>query len=289
MTDPVIIEAAINGVTSKQQNPHTPREPAEIADDALRCFAAGAAVVHNHIDAFGLDGTSAAERYLEGWRPVLTERPDALLYPTTNAASDVEASFAHIAPLAESGLMRLSLCDPGSVNLGGLRADGLPASGIVYANSFDDIAYQLGLCERQRLGPSMAIYEPGFLRCALAWWNAGRLPPGAMFKLYFGGDEGFLSGFGLRPTAAALDAYLELLDDCDVPWGVAVLGGDVVECGMARLALERGGHLRLGLEDHAGPRTPTNEELVQEAVALAADVGRPVATPDEAAKLLELP
>src|SRR5258708_2375996 len=61
----VIIEAAINGVTSKKHNPNTPKEPAEIADDALRCFAAGAAVVHNHIDSFALDGDRAAERYLE--------------------------------------------------------------------------------------------------------------------------------------------------------------------------------------------------------------------------------
>jgi 3-keto-5-aminohexanoate cleavage enzyme len=289
MTEPVIIEAAINGVTSKQRNPNAPREPAEITEDALRCFASGAAIVHNHIDAFGLDGRSAAERYLEGWRPVLAQRPDALLYPTTNAANDVAASYAHIAPLAEAGLMRLSLCDPGSVNLGGLGADGLPASGIVYANSFDDIAHQLGLCERFGLGPSMAIYEPGFLRCVLAWWRAGRLPAGAMVKFYFGGEEGFLSGFGLRPTPTALEAYLELFDDCDVPWAVAVLGGDVVESGIARVALERGGHLRVGLEDHAGPRTPSNEELVREAAALAQDVGRPVANRDEAAKLLNLP
>ncbi|MFL6242311.1 MAG: 3-keto-5-aminohexanoate cleavage protein, partial [Acidimicrobiia bacterium] len=46
MAEPVIIEAAINGVTSKKHNPNTPKEPAEIADDALRCFAAGVAVVH---------------------------------------------------------------------------------------------------------------------------------------------------------------------------------------------------------------------------------------------------
>jgi uncharacterized protein (DUF849 family) len=184
--------------------------------------------------------------------------------------------------------MRLSLCDPGSVNLGGLGPDGLPASGIVYANSFDDVAYQLGTCERYGLGPSIAIYEPGFLRCVLAWWRAGRLPAGAMVKFYFGGDEGFLSGFGFRPTRTALDAYLELLGDCDVPWAVAVLGGDVVESGIARVALERGGHVRVGLEDYAGARQPTNEELVRDAVAVANDVGRPVATPDEAAKLLNL-
>ena len=289
MAEPVIIEAAINGVTSKQQNPSTPREPGEIAGDALRCFASGAAIVHNHIDAFGMDGDDAAERYLEGWRPALAARPDALFYPTTNAGADVQASYAHIAPLARTGLMRLSLCDPGSVNLGGLGPDGLPASGIVYANSFDDIAHQFGLCDQYGLGPSIAVYEPGFLRCVLAWWEADRLPAGAMVKFYFGGDEGFLSGFGLRPTPTALDAYLELLDGCDVPWAVAVLGGDVVDVGIARVALERGGHLRVGLEDFAGARQPTNEELVQEAVAVANEVGRPVATPDEAAKLLGLP
>jgi 3-keto-5-aminohexanoate cleavage enzyme len=289
MAEPVIIEVAINGVTSKELNPHTPREPAEIADDARRCFAAGAAIVHNHIDAFALDGAQAAERYLEGWRPVLAERPDALFYPTTNAGADVEASYAHIGPLAESGLMRQSLCDPGSVNLGGFGPEGLPRSGIVYANSFDDVAHQFGLCAQYGLGPSIAIYEPGFLRCVLAWWQAGRLPAGAMVKFYFGGEEGFLSGFGFQPTPTALDAYLELLDGCDVPWAVAVLGGDVLDSGIARLALERGGHVRLGLEDHAGARTPSNEELVREAVALAEDVGRPVATCDEAAKVLKLP
>ena len=289
MAEPVIIEAAINGVTSKQQNLHTPKEPAEIAEDALRCFAAGAAIVHNHIDSVGLEGDAAAARYLEGWRPALANRSDALFYPTTNAGADVQASYAHITPLAESGLMRLSLCDPGSVNLGGLGPDGLPGSGFVYANSFDDIEHQFGLCERHGLGPSIAIFEPGFLRCVLAWWRAGRLPAGAMVKFYFGGDDGFLSGFGLRPTPTALDAYLELLDGCDVPWAVAVLGGDVVESGIARVAIERGGHLRVGLEDYAGPRQPSNEELVREAVALAEDVGRPVATPDEAAKLLGLP
>ena len=185
--------------------------------------------------------------------------------------------------------MRLSLCDPGSVNLGGLGPDGLPASGIVYANSFDDVAHQFGLCDRYGLGPSIAIYEPGFLRCVLAWWRAGRLPAGAMVKFYFGGDDGFLSGFGFQPTRTALDAYLELLDGCDVPWAVAVLGGDVHESGIARVALERGGHVRVGLEDYAGAHQPTNDELVHDVVALAEDVGRPVATPDEAAKILGLP
>jgi 3-keto-5-aminohexanoate cleavage enzyme len=286
---PVIVEAAINGLTSKERNPHVPVTPDEIAADALRCLAAGAAVVHNHVDVFMVEGDVAAARYLEGWRPVLAERPDALLYPTTNAGPDVETAYAHIAPLAESGLLRLSLCDPGSVNLGGYASDGLPGAGFVYANSFDDIRHQLGLCERYRLGPSMAIFEPGFLRTALAWHDAGRLPAGAMVKLYFGGEIGSLAGFGLPPTATALDAYLEMLDGTDLPWAVAVLGGDVIESGIARLALERGGHVRVGLEDHAGREQPMNVELVTKVVELCVEVGRPVATCDEAVELLALP
>ncbi len=58
---------------------------------------------------------------------------------------------------------------------------------------------------------------------------------------------------------------------------------------IARLALERGGHLHVGLEEHSGDRTPTNVELVDEAVSLATDVGRPIATPRETAELLDLP
>ena len=62
----------------------------------------------------------------------------------------------------------------------------------------------------------------------------------------------------------------------------------VVTSGLARLVLERGGHLRVGLEDYAGPRTPRNEELVREAVALVREVRRPVAGCVEAAATLGL-
>jgi uncharacterized protein (DUF849 family) len=66
---PVIIECAINGVTSKTVNPNMPIEPAEIAADALACLEAGAAIMHNHIDRVGISQDKAVERYQEGWRP----------------------------------------------------------------------------------------------------------------------------------------------------------------------------------------------------------------------------
>ena len=293
---PVIIEAAINGVTSKDRNPHVPCAPEEITADALACLEAGAAIVHNHVDVMS-GGEAIAARQLAGWRPIWAARPDAILYPTVGLGGDVVQRYAHIAILAEAVPMRMSVFDPGSVNLGGVDDDGLPGGALdfVYANSFGDIRHMAALCEQHRLGPSIAIFEPGFLRATLAYHRAGRLPAGAFVKFYFGGDADYLGGarrgvsFGLPPTRAALEAYLEMLDGSNLPWAVAVIGGDVVSSGVARLALERGGHLRVGLEDYAGPRQPRNAELVREAVDLAGAAGRPIASCRETSALLHLP
>ena len=75
----------------------------------------------------------------------------------------------------------------------------------------------------------------------------------------------------------------------DRVWAVAVLGGDVIRSGMARWALESGGHLRIGLEDYAGPGSPSNSDLLEQAITLCKQVGRPLASSSEAAELLEVP
>ncbi|MCU1366314.1 MAG: hypothetical protein JWN39_1953 [Ilumatobacteraceae bacterium] len=286
-TKPVIIECAINGTSTKAKNPNVPISPEEIAADALACIEAGAALIHNHIDLRGVTEAEAAARYLEGWRPVLAARPDALIYPTLHFGTTI--SYDHLAVLADAGL-RVGIADPGSVNLGGVDDTGAPRGAFVYANSFDTIAHAFALCREHQLGPSLAIYEPGFLRTTLSFQRAGLLPQGSMVKLYFSTEQGYMGApFGLPPTVKALDAYLEMLGDEPLPWAVSVVGGDVCATEVARVALERGGHLHLGLEFYGGDRTPTNVELVTEAVALCASVGRPVATPDETAAILDLP
>jgi uncharacterized protein (DUF849 family) len=287
MVLPVIIEAAINGATKKDKNPNVPISPEEIAADALACIEAGASIIHAHCDPVGGPDDEVAERYLEGFRPVWEKRPDALLYPTINFGAG-GLSFGHLPLMAKEGL-RVGLLDPGSVNLGGRGPDGLPASAFVYANSFDRIREVFEMHTELRLGPSLAIYEPGFLRTTMIYWELGKLPAGTMIKLYLASENGYNGApFGLPVTEKALDAYLEIIGDCPVPWAVSAVGGDIGRTDVARIALDRGGHLHLGLEFYGGDRQPSNVELVQEAVALCDAAGRPVATCRQAAEILGL-
>jgi len=291
---PVILEAAINGETQPDRNPNVPRKPEQIVAVTFRCLDAGAALIHAHNGDIFQTGRAAADLYLAAFGPILAERPDTLWYPTLTASGEVDVSLQHVEILAREAGLRIGVVDPGSTNLGAPDADGLPV-GVVYANAYPDIRKSFESCARLGLGPSLAIYEPGFLRTVLAWHRAGRLPAGAMVKLYFGGDYGLFASepgvsFGLAPTEHALLAYLDLLEGVALPWSVSVWGGDLLETPIARLALERGGHLHVGLEEHFHPeRKPTNEELVRDAAALVAAVGRPLASPAETAALLHLP
>lgn len=294
MNAPLIIEAALNGPTPRARNTHVPVTPAEIVDAALAAIEAGAAIVHTHIEDIRMTGDAATARYMEGYAPILAARPDAILWGTIAMGDSREARFGHYRALAAAGV-RMGAFDPGSVNLGTEGPDGLPDRSFVYATSYEDIAWLVELHRDCVLAPSIAIYEPGWLRIVLAYERAGKLPEGAFVKLYFGGRYNYLDGqrsdvtFGLPPTAKALDAYLELLEGSSLPWAVAAIGDCVVDTGLAAAAIARGGHVRVGLEDYGGERRPHNLELIEEVAALAKAAGRPPATPIEAAHILGLP
>ena len=295
MTIPVIIEVALNGATTKARNPNVPCDPNELIADAVACIDAGATIVHTHIEDVKITGEIAANRYAEAYREIRVARPDALLYPTVVLNDDQATKFAHVAHLAEEGLIDMIAFDPGSTNIAlGLDPDGLPIAEILYENSFSDIRYAFDLFGKLGVGPSLAIYEPSFLRATLAWRAAGRLPRGTFVKFYFGGEYDFATGqrgtvgIGFNPTELALEAYLEMFNGADLPWAAAVPGGCVVESGMATFALERGGHLRVGLEDYGGDGAPSNVELVKQAVASIETAGRSVAEPSQTLAILDL-
>ena len=61
---PIIIEVAINGGVTPDRNPHVPLKAADITADCLRCYDAGATVIHAHNHDIRLNHQAGAEAYL---------------------------------------------------------------------------------------------------------------------------------------------------------------------------------------------------------------------------------
>jgi uncharacterized protein (DUF849 family) len=287
---PVVLEVALNGITSPERNPAAPRLPNELARDAIACLNAGAAIVHTHSHQPALEPDAGASLYLEAYRPILAAHPDAILYPTTGLGARFEQRWGHHEGLATAGAIRQGLVDPGSVNFGESDREGRPLDvDFVYRNGPRDVRGMIEGCARLGLGPSVAIFEPGFLRAILAYHRAGMLPRGTLIKLYFM-ESGYLAGgephFGVPPIREAFDLYLAMLGDARLPWAVAILGGSLLDSPIAGWALERGGHLRVGLEDHLDAKS--NRDEVERARALCERHGRELATRATAAEILGL-
>ena len=90
---PTVIEAAVNGSVTKEQNPHVPRTVDEIVEDSLRCLDAGASIVHHHNDEPNYGGparhSAGPPGRGQGSRPNQSaESPDAISRSTAPAPAN---------------------------------------------------------------------------------------------------------------------------------------------------------------------------------------------------------
>ncbi len=278
---PLVIEAAVNGSTPKTKNPNVPRSVDEIAAAGIACVEAGASIVHNHNDEpnFGEPSIHSPDPYETAWRRIWERHPGLLIHPTTSGerSAGIEARFSHIAELHRRGALTMASADAGCLAFA-LADAGRPRPVGVFGNSASEVAWIFQWCRERDLPAHISIFEPGFLRLTIAHLRAGTLPRRAKIQLYFGGDAAL---FGLPPTESSVEALLQLLDGTGLPWMVGVLWGDVIGSGLAEFAIRRGGHVRVGLEDYAGPGQPTNEELVNQVAQLGRQLGRRPADPAE--------
>ena len=67
-----------------------------------------------------------------------------------------------------------------------------------------------------------------------------------------------------------------MLEGCHLPWIVSLFGDPILSSPLARYALERGGHIRLGEEDAAIDTGMNNAGMIAAAARLAGEVGRKV-------------
>lgn len=274
---PAVIEAAITPLRlGTAVQPMT-----ETIEEARACLSAGAAIIHHHHD-FSASQDEGIRQMVGIQAGILEAFPDALMYSDYLNGTTLWEKNAHLAPLYDAGVLRMVPLDPSIVQIAKPDADGLPSDSIVAGMNFADADELVRFACKVGVPMAVSIYEPGDLRWARAYAQAGMFPAGSMIKFFFGGPYTIGKhttpgiGFGLPPTKAALDIYLSMIDDVDMPWIAACLGGIILDTPLARYAFECGGSLRVGIEDTCGSSDMTNVESIEAARALAAEVGRPV-------------
>jgi len=295
---PVILECAINGSTTKAKNPLVPETPSEQAAEIIRCVDAGATIVHSHSNQPNEDPKKAAQPYMETYRPVWNKHPHAILYATANFDPKVynrtrrawigKVQCGHQRILAEVGLANMVLFDTGVVPLGVYDKEGVPGPDSAffwYGFWPDDVRYILQTCKDLGTGASISVFEPGWMKNVVAMVRAGTLPRGSKLNIYFASDS--YAGMA-PPIPEALELYLKMIEGMDLKWSVGYIGKkSVMDTPLARLALERGGSFRVGLEDW--PNGTSNVEQLKRAKEIINAVGRPVVTGAEAIKYLNIP
>ena len=270
MNRPVWLEVALNGPWSRSRQPLIPVLADEIVADAIRCADAGASILHFH----AYDPVSGRQRDdYEIYAPIIERiraQVDVICYPTVPFAGSADAPmpltaaqrFSAVEKLVNAGLIEWSVVDPGSTNISHY-ADILEGKeGFVYANPESHVRYGLALAQKHRMTPSYAIYEPGFMRLGAALHKAYPGAPIPIYRLMFSDHI----AFGFPPADWALDAYLTLLAQVapHAPWMVAGLGVEIQP--VIEMAVRRGGHVRVGLEDAPMGSVIGNRALADDAV-----------------------
>jgi uncharacterized protein (DUF849 family) len=293
---PVILEVAINGGITKKVNSAAPEKPAEIAEQAIQCFDAGATIVHAHSQQPRENVKQAAQFYIDAFKPVRKKHPYAIVYPTANFDSvkyhknrtvwPPEIQSGHYRPIAEAGLANMVLLDTGVVPLTVYDEKGARKADKFWWYGFwpGDDSIVLDVCRELGTGASISVFEPGWMKNVVAMARAGTLPRGSKLNIYFA-DYGWA---GMPPPIPeALQLYIHMMEGLDLKWSVGLVGGDIMDTPLARMALERGGSFRVGIEDWF--TGPGNLEQMERAKKLINHVGRPIVSGAEAIKYLDIP
>ena len=267
---PLIITAAVVGAeTMREHTPHVPYTPEEIAEEAVRCREAGAAMVHVH--GRRDDGTPTQDR--ETFAEILSAiraRTDILVQFSTGGAVGMSVEERIEGLVLKPDMATLTT---GTVNFG---ED-------VFLNSLPMIRQIAARLQELGVRPEIEVFDTGMVDTALRLVREGLLEE----PLHFDFVLGVPGGMGGRPENLE---FLRQMVPAGSTWSVAGVGR--WELPLARLAVERGGHVRVGLEDNIyldrGRLAKGSWELVERVAGWADELGRPLATPAEAAHTLRL-
>lgn len=270
--DKVILTVATTGAwPTKKETPYVPLQPEEIAEEIYQCYKAGASVAHIHVRDDEDKASMSFEKF-EKTVKLVREKCDIVINLTTSGGIGLDDDV-RMKPFIELK-PEIASYDCGSMNW---------QHSTVFENS-PQFLEKLGIAMQENdVKPEIEIFDAGMVYNALYYYKKGILKGPLHFQFVLG-----VPG-GMAATVENL-VYLKNLIPEDATWGAIGIGKQHLPILYATLAL--GGNLRVGMEDNIfykkGQLAKSNVEFVERTKRTVIEMGKEIATPAEARKILGL-
>ncbi|HOK37247.1 MAG: 3-keto-5-aminohexanoate cleavage protein [Bacteroidales bacterium] len=270
--DKLIITAAICGAeVLKEHNPAVPYKVEEFVREAKAAYNAGASIIHLHVRWDDGTPTQDKNRFKEVMDAIYAEIPDVIIQPSTGGAVGM-TDDERLQPLDLTPEM--ATLDCGTLNFGPVD---------IFVNTEKTIIYFAEKMNVLGVKPEIEVFDKSMVDTALRLHKKGIIKDPMHFDFVMGVQGGI--GGSLRDFV-----FLRHSIPANATYTVAGIGR--FEFPLAMAAIIDGGHVRVGLEDNVfiskGVLAKSNGELVEKVVRMAKELGREIATPNEAREILGL-
>ncbi len=270
----LIITAAICGAeVSKEQNPNIPYTIKEIGNEAELAYIAGASIIHLHVRKDDGKPTQSIKRFKECIEEIKKRCPDVIIMPSTGGAVGM-TNEERLQPIYLKPAPLLASLDCGTMNFGNDE---------IFVNTETSINYFAKEMNNLGIKPELECFDKSHIDMALRHYEKGIIKSPMHFNLVFGVNGGI--------TATPRDIVF-LIESLPKDSTYTVTGVGRYEFSVATMGIIYGGHVRVGLEDNLflskGKLAESNGQLVEKVVRIASELGREIASPIEARKILKL-
>lgn len=293
----VIITAAVTGQgATPVMSPYLPLSPQQIADDAVKAWEAGAAIVHVHARK---PETGEPTPSLPIFREIVTDikkRCNVVINITTGGAGTPEERIKVVPEFKpEMATLNCGSLSGTAIQVYERAKDKikyewekkfLAREEFIFENTYKMMREYSQACRENNTRPEVEIWDIGQISAVKFMIDRGYVDTPVHLQFVMGALSGMPATIGT--LVFVYERARETLGD--FTWSVAAVGKDQIPVGAATLAL--GGHVRVGLEDSLyagyGRLARSSAEQVAKIVRIAAEMSIKPATPDDVREMLKL-
>jgi len=270
----LIITAAICGAeVTKEHNPNVPYTVREIGIEAEKAFLAGASIIHLHVREDDGTPTQDIKRFQACVKEIKSRCPDIIIQPSTGGAIGM-SNEERLQPIFMNPPPEMATLDCGTMNFGGDE---------IFVNTENTIIHFAKEMNSRGIKAELECFDKGMIDMALRLNKKGCIKEPMHYNFVLG-----VNG-GIAATPRDLNYMVNSIPKSST-FTVCAIGRH--EFPMVTMSIVLGGHARVGFEDNIylskGVLAKSNSELVEKVVKISKELGRDIASPYEARKILSL-